>query len=199
MKKFYQLPLEKVSLVSGDFETIGTYENNVYVKGENLNSPFVEISELPAAFLESVSGKLMEAKARKLEALNASYESFVSQLTNSPQTEILTWSEQEAEARAYTASKQESDAPMLSALSKIRGVPLPALCAKVIEKAEAYRSFIAYAIGKRQAYEDAIERAKTLGGLESIHIDFTPQPQGEVIEGTETDSKELTQNTEAQG
>ena len=99
MKKFYQLPLEKVSLVSGDFETIGTYENNVYVKGENLNSPFVEISELPAAFLESVSGKLAEAKARKLEALNASYESFVSQLTNSPQTEILTWSEQEAEAK----------------------------------------------------------------------------------------------------
>ena len=197
MKKFYQLPLEKVSLVSGDFETIGTYENNVYVKGENLNSPFVEISELPAAFLESVSGKLMEAKARKLEALNASYESFVSQLTNSPQTEILTWSEQEAEARAYTASKQESDAPMLSALSKIRGVPLPALCAKVIEKAEAYRSFIAYAIGKRQAYEDAIESAQTLGGLESIHIDFTPPTQAEAE--SETESQEILADSQAQG
>ena len=196
MKKFYQLPLEKVSLVSGDFETVGTYENNVYVKGENLNSPFVE-TVLPAAFYESVSGKLAEAKASKLEALNASYESFVSQLTNSPQTEILTWSEQEAEARAYTASKQESDAPMLSALSKIRGVPLPALCAKVIEKAEAYRSFIAYAIGKRQAYEDAIESAQTLGGLESIHIDFTLPTQAEAE--SETESQEILANTEVQG
>ena len=197
MKKFYQLPLEKVSLVSGDFETIGTYENNVYVKGENLNSPFVEISELPAAFLESVSGKLAEAKARKLEALNASYESFVSQLTNSPQTEILTWSEQEAEARAYTASKQESDAPMLSSLSKARNIPLSMLCAKVIEKAEAYRSFIAYAIGKRQAYEDAIERAQTLGGLESIHIDFTPPTQAEAE--SETESQEILADSQAQG
>ena len=194
MKKLYQLPLEKVSLVSGDFETIGTYENNVYVKGENLNSPFVEISELPAAFLESVNRKLTEAKTNKLEALNASYESFVSQLTNSPQTEILTWSEQEAEARAYTASKQESDAPMLSSLSKARNIPLSMLCAKVIEKAEAYRSFIAYAIGKRQAYEDAIERAQTLGALESIHINFTP-PQ----EAQETESQEILANTEVQG
>lgn len=197
MKKFYQLPLEKVSLVSGDFETIGTYENNVYVKGENLNSPFVEISELPAAFLESVSGKLAEAKANKLEALNASYESFVSQLTNSPQTEILTWSEQEAEARAYTASKQESDAPMLSSLSKARNIPLSMLCAKVIEKAEAYRSFIAYAIGKRQAYEDAIEKAQTLGGLESIHIDFTPPTQAEAE--SETESQEILADSQAQG
>ena len=197
MKKFYQLPLEKVSLVSGDFETIGTYENNVYVKGENLNSPFVEISELPAAFLESVSGKLAEAKARKLEALNASYESFVSQLTNSPQTEILTWSEQEAEARAYTASKQESDAPMLSSLSKARNIPLSMLCAKVIEKAEAYRRFIAYAIGKRQAYEDAIESAQTLGGLESIHIDFTPPTQAEAE--SDTESQEILADSQAQG
>ena len=197
MKKFYQLPLTQVSLVSGDFETIGTYENNVYVKGENLNSPFVEISELPAAFLESVSGKLAEAKASKLEALNASYESFVSQLTNSPQTEILTWSEQEAEARAYTASKQESDAPMLSSLSKARNIPLSMLCAKVIEKAEAYRRFTAYAIGKRQAYEDAIERAQTLGGLESIHIDFTPPTQAEAE--SETESQEILADSQAQG
>lgn len=196
MKKFYQLPLEKVSLVSGDFETIGTYENNVYVKGENLNSPFVE-TVLPDAFYESVSGKLAEAKARKLEALNASYESFVSQLTNLPQTEILTWSEQEAEARAYTASKQESDAPMLSSLSKARNIPLSMLCAKVLEKAEAYRRFIAYAIGKRQAYEDAIERAQTLGGLESIHIDFTPPTQAEAE--SETESQEILANSQAQG
>ena len=195
--KFYKLLLTQVSLVSGDFETIGTYENNVYVKGENLNSPFVEISELPATFLESVSGKLAEAKASKLEALNASYESFVSQLTNSPQTEILTWSEQEAEARAYTASKQESDAPMLSSLSKARNIPLSMLCAKVIEKAEAYRSFIAYAIGKRQAYEDAIERAQTLGGLESIHIDFTPPTQAEAE--SETESQEILADSQAQG
>ena len=192
--KIYKLLLTQAILVSGSFETIGTYENNVYILGENLNSPFVEISELPAAFLESVNRKLTEAKTNKLEALNASYESFVSQLTNSPQTEILTWSEQEAEAKAYTISKQEADAPMLSVLSQTRGVPLSVLCAKVLAKAEAYRSFIAYAIGKRQAYEDAIERAQTLGALESIHINFTP-PQ----EAQETESQEILANTEVQG
>ena len=192
--KIYKLLLTQASLVSGSFETIGTYENNVYVLGENLEAPFVEITELPSDFQERVNRKLTEAKANKLEALNASYETFVSTLAGAPQTEILTWSEQEAEARAYTASKQESDAPMLSALSKIRGVPLSALAQKVIKKAEAYRSFIAYAIGKRQAYEDAIERAQTLGELESIHINFTP-PQ----EAQETESQEILANTEVQG
>ena len=197
MQKFYQLPLSQVSLVRGSFETIGTYENNVYVLGENLEAPFIEVTELPSDFQERVNRKLTEAKASKLEALNASYESFVSQLTNLPQTEILTWSEQEAEARAYTASKQESDAPMLSSLSKARNIPLSMLCAKVIEKAEAYRRFIAYAIGKRQAYEDAIESAQTLGGLESIHIDFTLPTQAEAE--SETESQEILDDSQAQG
>ena len=192
--KIYKLLLTQAILVSGSFETIGTYENNVYVLGENLEAPFIEVTELPSAFQERVNRKLTEAKANKLEALNASYESFVSQLTNSPQTEILTWSEQEAEAKAYTISKQETDAPMLSALSQTRGVPLSALAQKVIKKAEAYRSFIAYAIGKRQAYEDAIESAQTLGALESIHINFTP-PQ----EAQETESQGILANTEVQG
>ena len=194
--KIYKLLLTQASLVRGSFETIGTYENNVYVLGENLEAPFVEITELPSDFQERVNRKLTEAKTNKLEALNASYETFVSQLTNSPQTEILTWSEQEAEAKAYTISKQETDAPMLSALSQTRGVPLSALCAKVLAKAEAYRSFIAYAIGKRQAYEDTIERAQTLGALESIHINFTLPQQAE---SQETESQELLENTEAQG
>lgn len=192
--KIYKLLLTQAILVSGSFETIGTYENNVYVLGENLEAPFIEVTELPSAFQERVNRKLTEAKANKLEALNASYETFVSTLAGAPQTEILTWSEQEAEAKAYTISKQETDAPMLSALSQTRGVPLSALAQKVIKKAEAYRSFIAYAIGKRQAYEDAIESAQTLGALESIHINFTP-PQ----EAQETESQEILANTEVQG
>ena len=192
--KIYKLLLTQAILVSGSFETIGTYENHVYILGENLEAPFIEVTELPSDFQERVNRKLAEAKANKLEALNASYETFVSTLAGAPQTEILTWSEQEAEAKAYTISKQEADAPMLSTLSQTRGVPLSALCAKVLAKAEAYRSFIAYAIGKRQAYEDAIERAQTLGALESIHINFTP-PQ----EAQETESQEILANTEVQG
>ena len=192
--KIYKLLLTQAILVSGSFETIGTYENHVYILGENLEAPFIEVTELPSDFQERVNRKLTEAKTNKLEALNASYETFVSTLAGAPQTEILTWSEQEAEAKAYTISKQETDAPMLSVLSQTRGVPLSALCAKVLEKAEAYRSFIAYAIGKRQAYEDAIESAQTLGALESIHINFTP-PQ----EAQETESQEILANTEVQG
>ena len=194
--KIYKLLLTQAILVNGSFETIGTYENNVYVLGENLEAPFIEVTELPSAFQERVNRKLTEAKANKLEALNASYETFVSTLAGAPQTEILTWSEQEAEAKAYTISKQETDAPMLSSLSKARNIPLSMLCAKVLAKAEAYRSFIAYAIGKRQAYEDAIERAQTLGALESIHINFTLPQQAE---SQETESQELLENTEVKG
>ena len=190
----YRLLLTQVSMAVGEVQGIGVWGDYTYCLGENLSAPFEAVDSFPRELEDFNAQVLAEAKASKLEALNASYESFVSQLTNSPQTEILTWSEQEAEARAYTASKQESDAPMLSSLSKARNIPLSMLCAKVIEKAEAYRSFIAYAIGKRQAYEDAIERAQTLGALESIHINFTP-PQ----EAQETESQEILANTEVQG
>ena len=190
----YRLLLTQVSMAVGEVQGIGVWGDYTYCLGENLSAPFEAVDSFPRELEDFNAQVLAEAKARKLEALNASYESFVSTLAGAPQTEILTWSEQEAEARAYTASKQESDAPMLSALSQTRGVPLSALCAKVLAKAEAYRSFIAYAIGKRQAYEDAIERAQTLGALESIHINFTP-PQ----EAQETESQEILANTEAQG
>ncbi len=193
----YRLLLTQVSMAVGEVQGIGVWGDYTYCLGENLSAPFEAVDSFPRELEDFNAQVLAEAKARKLEALNASYESFVSQLTNSPQTEILTWSEQEAEARAYTASKQESDAPMLSSLSKARNIPLSMLCAKVIEKAEAYRRFIAYAIGKRQAYEDAIEKAQTLGGLESIHIDFTPPTQAEAE--SETESQEIIADSQAQG
>lgn len=190
----YRLLLTQVSMAVGEVQGIGVWGDYTYCLGENLSAPFEAVDSFPRELEDFNAQVLAEAKANKIEALNASYESFVSQLTNLPQTEILTWSEQEAEARAYTASKQESDAPMLSSLSKARNIPLSMLCAKVIEKAEAYRSFIAYAIGKRQTYEDAIESAQTLGGLESIHIDFT-LPQ----EAQETESQEILADSQAQG
>ena len=190
----YRLLLTQVSMAVGEVQGIGVWGDYTYCLGENLSAPFEAVDSFPRELEDFNAQVLAEAKARKLEALNASYETFVSTLAGAPQTEILTWSEQEAEAKAYTISKQETDAPMLSALSQTRGVPLSALAQKVIKKAEAYRSFIAYAIGKRQAYEDAIESAQTLGALESIHINFTP-PQ----EAQETESQEILANTEVQG
>ena len=192
----YRLLLTQVSMAVGEVQGIGVWGDYTYCLGENLSAPFEAVDSFPRELEDFNAQVLAEAKARKLEALNASYETFVSTLAGAPQTEILTWSEQEAEAKAYTISKQETDAPMLSALSQTRGVPLSALAQKVIKKAEAYRSFIAYAIGKRQAYEDAIESAQTLGGLESIHINFTLPQQAE---SQETESQELLENTEVQG
>ena len=159
----YRLLLTQVSMAVGEVQGIGVWGDYTYCLGENLSAPFEAVDSFPRELEDFNAQVLAEAKARKLEALNASYETFVSTLAGAPQTEILTWSEQEAEAKAYTISKQETDAPMLSALSQTRGVPLSALAQKVIKKAEAYRSFIAYAIGKRQAYEDAIERAQHWG------------------------------------
>lgn len=192
----YRLATNKLSEVSGSFATIGTYDDAVYVEGEDLKSPF-EPAMIPQVLQERVSLELSKAKANKLEALNASYEDFVSTLAGAPQTEILTWSQQEAEALAYQKSKQQTHAPMLSALSQTRGVPLPALCAKVIAKAEAYRHFIAYAIGQRQALEDSIERAQTLGAVESLYIHFALPTQAEAE--ADTDSQEIVANTEGQG
>lgn len=77
-----------------------------------------------------------------------------------PDDEVQSWAKQEAEARAYLADAL-SPTLFLGALCGARGVPLPLLAAKVIEKADLFAAASGRAIGTRQACEDAIGAAET--------------------------------------
>lgn len=121
-------------------------------------------------FYESILKPLEELKALKLAEINQAYERALRDILGEevPESEMLTWSEQERESKSYQLSKNEADAPMMSVLAKTRGLSLDELCEKALKKAEAYRMASASLVGKRQALQDRIERAEDFTTLEAI-------------------------------
>lgn len=116
---------------------------------------------------------LEDGKEEALLRLNALYEEQINQVLGAiPLSEILTWSEQEKEAKKFLESQNEADAPTLRILSLQRGIPLNLLCEKALQKAESYRLFSASIIGKRQAAEDRINLANDLESLKAILQEF---------------------------
>ena len=109
-----------------------------------------------------------ELKEYKLSEINSAYNEYTSALVSTyPQTELLTFDKQEAEARAYTADPSTST-PFLSGLAKARGITLDDLVGRVIRKSEAFASAVATLTGQRQRYEDMLSVATTAEEIAAI-------------------------------
>lgn len=76
---------------------------------------------------------------RRLAALKAGY----------PDSEVLSWDKQEAEARA-------GGGPLVSAMAAARGVDEQELIRRILAKAEAFAVLSGTIIGQRQALEDQV-------------------------------------------
>ena len=121
---------------------------------------------------------LEEAKADKLEEINAAADSAIAMLTATyPNREIATFDKQEAEARAYAADPTAST-PLLSALSQARGIELPELVRRVIAKADAFAVASGSIIGQRQALEDRLDACTTMEEVRAITVNIA-MPGGE--------------------
>ena len=121
---------------------------------------------------------LQEAKAAKLTEINAAADRAIATLTATyPDREIATFDKQEAEARAYTADPT-APTPLLSALSKARGVPLDELARRVLVKADAFAVASGSIIGQRQALEDRLDACTTVEEVEALAVTIT-MPGGE--------------------
>ena len=113
---------------------------------------------------------LKKAKAAKLTAINAAADKAIAALTATyPDREIATFDKQEAEARAYTANPT-TPTPLLSALSKARGVPLDELARRVLVKADAFAVASGSIIGQRQALEDRLDACTTVEEVEALAV-----------------------------
>ena len=99
--------------------------------------------------------------ADKADKLNASL------LTGYPQTEIDSFYRQEQEALSWRIDKS-SKTPMLTQISKIRGVPFDILVQKVLEKSDQFAAVIGEIIGQRQKFEDALIAATTIEQVEQL-------------------------------
>ena len=90
-----------------------------------------------------------------------------------PETEVLTFDQQTSEAKAYLASGNVSDAPLLSALAAGRGITLDDLVQRVMAKHTAFSALSGYVIGQRQALEDRLDACTTVEEVEAIEINIT--------------------------
>lgn len=87
-----------------------------------------------------------------------------------PDYEIRTWPDQEREARAWVTNST-APTPTLGPIATERGLTLAELCARVIAKADIYRSAVARCVGLRRRLEDEVFAAESAGdraALEAI-------------------------------
>jgi hypothetical protein len=88
---------------------------------------------------EKVLQDLRDECDRRLAVLKRGY----------PDSEVLSWDKQEAEARA-------GGGPLVAALAAARGIDEQELIRRILEKAEAFAQLSGTIIGQRQALEDRV-------------------------------------------
>lgn len=93
---------------------------------------------------------LEEAKAEKLAEVNAAYSVATSALVATyPDTELLTFDKQEAEARSWQ-SDNTAETPLVDALAAGRQMDKAELVDRIIAKANAFTLAAGYLTGQRQ-------------------------------------------------
>ena len=103
-----------------------------------------------------------------LAKINEACESGISALQDGyPPGEVLSWSKQETEARAWVVNNDAST-PLLDSLSAARSIDKADLVGRIIDKADAFALFSGALIGKRQALEDALNALPADATVEQI-------------------------------
>ena len=165
--------------------------NNAYIEEierENGKRRF-QIVAIPAPTLE-------EARAAKLTEINSACDAILNAaVLTYPETEVLTFDQQTSEAKAYQASGNASDAPLLSALAAGRGIRLDDLVQRVMAKHTAFSALSGYVIGQRQALEDRLDASTTVEEIEAITVDIAVPD----ITGGDTETDEGETSTESVG
>ncbi len=111
--------------------------------------------DLPLTVAKDNHRRRIAAKLqRDLDGLTANYAA----------GEVATWDQQKAEADAYTAD-DSANVPMLAGLAAARGIELAELVTRVHTKADAYSAAAGALLGAKQAAEDLIDAAESLGDL----------------------------------
>lgn len=113
------------------------------------------------------------AKAAKLEEINATYNTATSALVATyPKTELLTFDQQESEARAYKADPA-AETRLVDMLAKGRQIDKAELVRRIILKSDAFKLAAGYLTGQRQRYEDQLEAATTAEEVAAIVPEYT--------------------------
>lgn len=131
-----------------------------------------EIDQAP--WLVVTPRPLPEVKATVMATINAECESKMAAVRKGyPESEILSWSKQEAEARQYLA-EPGGQFPLLVSLASSRQIELGELASRVILKADAYAAISGKVIGTRQLLEDRINAIPEGSDVEELRAIVWP-------------------------
>lgn len=122
--------------------------------GEGLEAP--PVMDRPAAIAAALA-QINTSFETAMQAVRAEY----------PESEVLSWSKQEAEANAWQADAGATT-PLLDALAAARGIAKAELAGRILGKAAAYAVATGQLIGRRQALEDALQALPEDATLEQI-------------------------------
>lgn len=132
---------------------------------------FYEVKKMPEKTIDQL-------KAIKLIKINAAYDKAVfSLVTTYPDTELLTFDKQEAEARAWTADNS-AETPLIDMLAAGRQIDKAELVRRIIAKADAFALAAGYLTGQRQRYEDLLDLAETAEEVASIVPEYRMPDDG---------------------
>lgn len=95
-------------------------------------------------------------KRRKMNEINTSFETALSQLRSEyPESEIMSWTKQEDEARRYLLDNTIAT-PLVDSIVEARGCDKAELINKIVLKADQYSYAVGMAVGRRQYLEDRV-------------------------------------------
>lgn len=116
---------------------------------------------------------LADVKAAKVAEINRACDRILNDAAaDYPASEIQTFSQQTAEAQAYTLDKNAS-VPLLNALAQARGIELNELVQRVLSKHDTFSMLSGIVIGQRQAFEDRLQVCETIEEVQSIEVNYT--------------------------
>lgn len=124
-----------------------------------------EVVALPEQTLE-------EVKAAKLAEINGVCDGILKGAVKAyPDTEVMTFGQQVAEARAYTADPSGT-VSLLAALASARGVELQDMVARVLAKHQSYSVLSGAVIGQRQALVDQLNHCTSIDEINALAVNI---------------------------
>lgn len=163
---------------NGEWEVKPDFRGTIYYLADGTEHTIDAIDVVPqenALFEKPIIPPTMEeAKTAKLTEINAACDAILNAAVKTyPNSEVLTFDQQTAEAKAYLASGNAADAPLLSALASGRGIEFDDLVNRVMAKHHAFSVLSGIVIGQRQALEDQLDVCTSVEEVNALTVNYT--------------------------
>ena len=155
-----KMPVDAVEITDADYaDLFQAQSQGAQIKADAEGKPFAAFPNPPT---------LAELKTAKKAEITQSFNATMQQVVGgTPSYEINSWSEQKAEALAFSANAL-SVTQLIDSMATARGVPKATLAARIIAKADFFAGISGQLIGKRQGLEDSVEAATSKTALAAI-------------------------------